>query len=116
MPFKSKSQQRFFFAAEARGELPQGTARRWAHHTKNIKKLPEHVKKAFVLGLSKVAVMDMAEEARLIALAPMQTRVPGSQLDKETAQPRFGSKRTKEPEGREVNSKLHHKVKNARQP
>lgn len=32
------------FAAEARGELEPGTARRWAHETKNIKKLPEKVK------------------------------------------------------------------------
>jgi hypothetical protein len=31
------------FAAEARGEVPKGTALRWAHHTKNIKKLPAHV-------------------------------------------------------------------------
>lgn len=44
MPFKSKSQQRYMFAAEARGELPEGTARRWAHETKSIKKLPEKVK------------------------------------------------------------------------
>src|SRR5262245_51341240 len=43
MPFKSKAQQRFMFAAEERGEVPEGTARRWAHHTPNIKKLPEHV-------------------------------------------------------------------------
>lgn len=42
MPFKSKAQQRFMFAAEDRGEVPEGTAERWAHHTKNIKKLPEH--------------------------------------------------------------------------
>lgn len=45
MPFKSKSQQRFFFAAEARGELPEGTARRWAHHTPEISKLPEKKRK-----------------------------------------------------------------------
>jgi len=45
MPYKSKAQARFMFAAEARGELEPGTARRWAHHTKNIKRLPEKVKK-----------------------------------------------------------------------
>jgi hypothetical protein len=33
------------FAAEDRGEVPKGTAERWAHHTKSIKALPEHVKK-----------------------------------------------------------------------
>lgn len=32
------------FAAEKRHELPKGTAKRWAEHTPNIKKLPEHVK------------------------------------------------------------------------
>lgn len=46
MPFKSKAQQRFMFAAEERGDIPKGTAREWAHKTKNIKKLPEHVKKS----------------------------------------------------------------------
>ena len=45
MPFKSKSQQRLFFAKEARHELPKGTAKRWAHETKNIKRLPERKKK-----------------------------------------------------------------------
>lgn len=44
VPYKSKSQERLFFAKEARGELPKGTAKEWAHKTKNIKKLPEHVK------------------------------------------------------------------------
>jgi hypothetical protein len=44
MPFKSDSQRRFMFAAEDRGEIPEGTAERWAHHTKNIKHLPEHVR------------------------------------------------------------------------
>jgi hypothetical protein len=29
------------FAAEARGDVPKGTARRWAHETKSIKSLPE---------------------------------------------------------------------------
>lgn len=47
-PFKSKAQQRFMFAAEARGDVAKGTARRWAHETKGIKKLPERVKKAGV--------------------------------------------------------------------
>ena len=44
MPYKSKAQQRLFFAKEARGELPRGTARRWAHETKNLKKLPQRKK------------------------------------------------------------------------
>jgi len=45
MPFKSKSQQRWMFAAESRGEVPKGTAQEWAHATKSIKALPEHIKK-----------------------------------------------------------------------
>jgi len=53
MPFKSKAQQRFMFAAESRGEVPKGTARRWAHHTPDIKSLPEkkHTKKAMLYVL-----------------------------------------------------------------
>jgi len=46
MPAKSKAQLRLLFAKERRGELPQGTAERWAEHTPDIKHLPEHVKKA----------------------------------------------------------------------
>jgi len=45
VPFKSKAQQKFMFSKEGRGELPKGTAEEWAHETKDIKKLPEHVKK-----------------------------------------------------------------------
>ncbi len=41
MPFKSKDQMRLFFAKEERGELPKGTAKRWARHTPNIEDLPE---------------------------------------------------------------------------
>jgi len=43
MPFKSKRQMRWMFAAEKRGELPKGTARRWAHETPDIVNLPEKV-------------------------------------------------------------------------
>lgn len=41
MPFESKAQQRYMFAAEKRGDLKPGTAKRWAHETKDIKHLPE---------------------------------------------------------------------------
>lgn len=43
MPFRSKAQQRWMFAAEARGEVPPGTARRWMEETPNFKRLPERV-------------------------------------------------------------------------
>jgi len=47
MPFKSKAQWRRFFAMEARGELPKGTARKWAHETKaSFKSLPARKLKA----------------------------------------------------------------------
>lgn len=49
MPFKSRAQQRWMFAAESRGELPKGTAMEWAHATQllpgGFKKLPERIKK-----------------------------------------------------------------------
>ena len=32
---------RRFFAMEKRGELEKGTAKKWAHKTPSIKKLPE---------------------------------------------------------------------------
>jgi hypothetical protein len=44
MPFVSKHQQRWFFAAESHGELPAGTAHRWAEET-DFSKLPEKKKK-----------------------------------------------------------------------
>ena len=41
MPFKSDAQRRWMYAAEARGEVPEGTASKWAKHTKE-KSLPEY--------------------------------------------------------------------------
>lgn len=46
MPFKSKSQQRMMFAKEAAGEVAKGTAHRWAHETKDMKRLPEKKRKS----------------------------------------------------------------------
>src|ERR1022692_4476547 len=45
MPYSSKSQVRLFHVKEDKGELPKGTAHRWAEHTPSIKKLPERVSK-----------------------------------------------------------------------
>lgn len=39
MPFRSKAQQRYMFSAHPK------IAARWAKETKNMSKLPEHVKK-----------------------------------------------------------------------
>ena len=44
MPFVSEQQRKWMFAAEKRGEVKKGTAKRWAEHTPK-KKLPEHVAK-----------------------------------------------------------------------
>lgn len=56
MPFKSKAQQRFMFAAEERGDLPGGTAHRWAKHTPNIKKLPERKHKKTASEIADAAL------------------------------------------------------------
>ena len=55
MPFKSKAQQRFMFAAESRGDVPEGTAERWAKETPSIKALPERKKNASGLGRKKTS-------------------------------------------------------------
>jgi hypothetical protein len=49
MPFKSEAQRRFMYAAEARGEVPKGTAAKWQEET-GKKKLPEK-KAAYAAGL-----------------------------------------------------------------
>jgi hypothetical protein len=68
MPFKSKAQQRFMFAAEDRGEVPKGTAKRWADETKDIKGLPERKKKAALLRLaSDVGRYHAVKEAGLMS-------------------------------------------------
>lgn len=46
MPLKSKSQLRKFGAMLSRGEISKAKFDEWAHATKNIKKLPEKVKKS----------------------------------------------------------------------
>ena len=71
MPYRSKAQMRLFFAKEQKGELPLGTARRWAHHTNNLKKLPQHVKHKEQKGQRKrAALLELAaagdETARLV--------------------------------------------------
>lgn len=53
MPFKSRAQQRFMFAAEARGDMPEGTAERWAKHTPSIKALPARASKSKRTGTKR---------------------------------------------------------------
>src|SRR5712692_4552443 len=56
MPFKSKAQQGFMFSAQARGDIPKGTAEKFAKHTKSFKALPEHkkMKKMYKGGMSYI--------------------------------------------------------------
>ena len=48
MPFKSQAQRRFMYHAEAVGNVPKGTAKRWQEHTPKGK-LPERAKKSMSL-------------------------------------------------------------------
>jgi len=45
MPIKSKAQRGFIHAAEARGDVPKGTAKKLESETPKGKKLPKRVKK-----------------------------------------------------------------------
>lgn len=103
MPFRSKAQNAKFHVMEDRGELPKGTAHRWAHHTPGgIKSLPEHVKKhgkkhtkkaaliCLVSGLQKRAelqkIMDhLAKKAD--AMAAPQATYPGPMQPAQAGQP-----------------------------
>ena len=53
MPFKSEAQRRLFHAKAARGEISEETVSEWEHATKNKKKLPMHVKKAYLCGVTQ---------------------------------------------------------------
>jgi len=70
MPFKSKAQQRFMFAAESKGELPKGTAKEWADATEKkkggIEALPEKVKmKKSADEMAKIALTRWQKELNL---------------------------------------------------
>lgn len=79
MPFKSKAQQRFMFAAEDRGDVPKGTARRWAHHTPDIKKLPEHKKHEKKAELLRKLAFDLG---KCYALATIRAEFLNAPLEK----------------------------------
>jgi hypothetical protein len=68
MPYKSKAQMRAFFAKEDRGELPKGTAERWAKHTKNIEDLPEK-KEAMLKSASLLAAVLVQNQIKRAQLA-----------------------------------------------
>jgi len=70
MPFKSEAQRRLFHAKAARGEISEKTVHEWEHETKNKKKLPLHVKKAYELG-ARAALAHFSKEADAV-LTPAQ--------------------------------------------
>lgn len=112
---------------EKAGDLPQGTAQRWADETPDIKSLPARVKKpkkskkSFTKGFKKTAstgwnlTEDAAEESRF---AQMQNGVPGATLraDAETGQARGRATRTKGVlnENREMDSRYRKPSETAR--
>ncbi|NBO09761.1 MAG: hypothetical protein EBV30_10585 [Actinobacteria bacterium] len=71
-----------------------------------------------VAGFRKIAVIDLAEDARYLAIAPMQDYVKGSQLEKETAQAKQVNARSGYVlnEDREMSPKYKRGWKNSRVP
>lgn len=69
---------------EERGELPKGTAKRWAEETPNIKKLPERVgKMASKKSAAKLAKAAAEAHGKMMG----QHKMPGGHMmsDKEMA-------------------------------
>lgn len=100
MPFKSKAQVRKFGHLLREGKITQEQFDEWATSTRNMKKLPERVKKkkakkSFSQGFKKVAE-NLAEQALLEATVYNQDRIPGTELREvaETGQARGRATRT----------------------
>jgi hypothetical protein len=96
MPFKSKSQQRFMFAAEARGELPEGTAKRWTHETQDIKGLPEKVKESgwYATAQRRMrdpvgSTLDEVEDPASVLMGPKEEDAAAKQMLLSTPTARF---------------------------
>ena len=56
MPFKSKSQVRKFGSLVGQGKMSQEEFDKWAHHTKNIKGLPERIGKKKIVKKKKKVI------------------------------------------------------------
>ena len=76
MPLKSKAQQGWMFAAEARGELEPGTAKRWARETPNIKDLPQRVKSA-----EKLAAYNAGQRVAMVEAGLFTKEAQGGLLE-----------------------------------
>lgn len=88
MPFKSKAQQRFMFAAESRGEVPKGTAERWAKHTPDLRHLPEKAKKhdkkaSFLVQAFEIGRRQALQEAGVPAASIKDASTKEASLTKE---------------------------------
>ena len=86
MPFKSKAQQRFMFAAEDRGDVPKGTAEEWARASEKkpggIKALPEKVKQKKTAGEIAESVVKVAfDELKLDELKLDEFKLDELKLD-----------------------------------
>lgn len=81
MPFESKSQMRKFFAMEKRHELPKGKAEEWAHKTKDLKSLPEHVKKSELYEVGVKIALDEVGLMKQAVIFPSGDDVHLSPLD-----------------------------------
>lgn len=71
MPFKSEAQRRLFHVKAAKGEISKETVHEWEHATKNKKKLPMHVKKAYDVG-AEDALAVFSKLSNAPALTPTQ--------------------------------------------
>lgn len=93
MPYASKKQWRKFFAMEASGELPKGTAREWARETKTAykdlpsKKHKKHAtdKQAFVDALLAVCAKNNIDDPIKIAAVANQITAVLTELNAKQA-------------------------------
>ena len=120
MPFVSQAQRGLFYHKEQTGEFSPEMVKHWEDATPKGKKLPKHVKHhkkhAFVAGFHKTAVVDLADDARYLAIVPMQDYSKGSNLNKETGQRRQVNARTQNVrnEDREFTPAIRHNARTSR--
>lgn len=86
MPFDSKAQQRYLYAAEARGEVPKGTADKKGEGT-NYKRIPEKVRKEAALILDRL--QKRANQGT--NTATRMVRKPAAPVSGKIPQPKQGS-------------------------
>lgn len=75
MPYKSQAQHRKFRALEREGKLPKGTAREWAHHTPNLKTLPDRVGDNPKEGTAMQKIAAAAADAQMVEKLAHDTQI-----------------------------------------